>query len=198
MEGKDAIINKIMSDADSQAEEILAQAKAKAEAQVKKALDESEALQADAAKKAEDAGSELITRRLTVAGLDVKKQMLAVKKELIDASFAKAESVLAGLEDDDYLKLISAMLAKSASDGDTVTVSAKDKSRITVDFIKKQSKKLGISLTLGKEYGDFDGGIILTGGGVDKNLTLEVELKLLYDEIQADVAAILFKETENA
>lgn len=198
MEGKDAIINKIMSDADSQAEEILAQAKAKAEAQVKKALDESEALQADAAKKAEDAGSELITRRLTVAGLDVKKQMLAVKKELIDASFAKAESVLAGLEDDDYLKLISAMLAKSASDGDTVTVSANDKSRITADFIKKQSKKLGISLTLGKEYGDFDGGIILTGGGVDKNLTLEVELKLLYDEIQADVAAILFKETENA
>ena len=198
MEGKDTIINKIMSDADSQAEEILAQAKAKAEAQVKKALDESEALQADAAKKAEDAGSELITRRLTVAGLDVKKQMLAVKKELIDASFAKAESVLAGLEDDDYLKLISAMLAKSASDGDTVTVSAKDKSRITADFIKKQSKKLGISLTLGKEYGDFDGGIILTGGGVDKNLTLEVELKLLYDEIQAYVAAILFKETENA
>lgn len=198
MEGKDAIINKIMSDADSQAEEILAQAKAKAEAQVKKALDESEALQADAAKKAEDAGSELITRRLTVAGLDVKKQMLAVKKELIDASFAKAESVLAGLEDDDYLKLISAMLAKSASDGDTVIVSANDKSRITADFIKKQSKKLGISLTLGKEYGDFDGGIILTGGGVDKNLTLEVELKLLYDEIQADVAAILFKETENA
>lgn len=198
MEGKDTIINKIMSDADSQAEEILAQAKAKAEAQVKKALDESEALQADAAKKAEDAGSELITRRLTVAGLDVKKQMLAVKKELIDASFAKAESVLAGLEDDDYLKLISAMLAKSASDGDTVTVSANDKSRITADFIKKQSKKLGISLTLGKEYGDFDGGIILTGGGVDKNLTLEVELKLLYDEIQADVAAILFKETENA
>lgn len=198
MEGKDTIINKIMSDADSQAEEILAQAKAKAEAQVKKALDESEALQADAAKKAEDAGSELITCRLTVAGLDVKKQMLAVKKELIDASFAKAESVLAGLEDDDYLKLISAMLAKSASDGDTVTVSAKDKSRITADFIKKQSKKLGISLTLGKEYGDFDGGIILTGGGVDKNLTLEVELKLLYDEIQADVAAILFKETENA
>lgn len=198
MEGKDTIINKIMSDADSQAEEILAQAKAKAEAQVKKALDESEALQADAAKKAEDAGSELITRRLTVAGLDVKKQMLAVKKELIDASFAKAESVLAGLEDDDYLKLISAMLAKSASDGDTVTVSAKDKSRITADFIKKQSKKLGISLTLGKKYGDFDGGIILTGGGIDKNLTLEVELKLLYDEIQADVAAILFKETENA
>ena len=40
----------------------------------------------------------------------------------------------------------------------------------------------------------FSGGVILSGGGVDKNLTLEVEVGLLREETESEIATLLFKE----
>ena len=49
----------------------------------------------------------------------------------------------------------------------------------------------GITLTLAKISGDFDG-MILSGNGVDKNLTFEVEIALLRDELETQIAKEIF------
>ena len=64
---------------------------------------------------------------------------------------------------------------------------------LTKAFFVSYSKKRGINLSLSKDLGDFKGGVVLSGGGVDKNLTLEVEIKLLREQTESEIAGLLFK-----
>ncbi len=49
-----------------------------------------------------------------------------------------------------------------------------------------------ISLTLSDKLGDFDGGVILSENGVDKNFTFEIEVALLKEQTEANVAKEIF------
>ena len=54
------------------------------------------------------------------------------------------------------------------------------------------AKKKGINLTLSDKFGDFDGGLILSENGVDKNFTFEVEVALLKEQTEAKTAKEIF------
>lgn len=194
MEGKDAIIQKIIGDAKAQADAVIADAKAYADKLIAQADGEAKKRVTEAEKLAEKSGVEYVGRRITVAELDLKKAKLNAKMQLLDKVFDGAADALAQLKPEDYKSLIRGMLDAAAADGDIVTVSKKDEKVLTSAFFADYSKKKGIKLTLSREYGSFEGGIILTGKGVDKNLTLEVELKLLRNETETEIAALLFKE----
>lgn len=194
MEGKDAIIQKIIGDANAQASTIIADAKAYAEKIIADAENVSKARVTETENQAEKNGVEYVGRRVTVAGLDLKKEKLNAKMRLLDEVFDTAADNLTKLKPDDYKKLITGMLDSAAEDGDQATVSENDKKVLTKEFFDNYAKSKKIKLTLSPEYGSFKGGLILTGNGVDKNLTLEVELKLLREQTEAEVAALLFKE----
>ncbi len=194
MEGKDAIIQKIIGDANAQAQMMISDANAYAEKIIAEAENNAKERIAELEKQAEKAGVEYVGRRITVAGLDLKKARLNAKMQLLDEVYDKAADELASLKPDDYKRLITGMLEAAAEDGDTVTVCKNDEKVLTSDFFADFAKKKGIKLTLSKTFGDFKGGVILSGGGVDKNLTLEVELKLLREQTEAEIATILFKE----
>ena len=57
---------------------------------------------------------------------------------------------------------------------------------------EKFAKEKGISLTLADKLGDFDGGIVLSENGVDKNFTFDVEVALLKEQTEANVAKEIF------
>lgn len=57
--------------------------------------------------------------------------------------------------------------------------------------LKEMAGDKGITLTLAKISGDFDG-MILSGNGVDKNLTFEVEIALLREELETQIAKEIF------
>lgn len=194
MEGKDAIIQKIIGDANAQAQNMISDANSYAEKIIAEAEANAKLRVAEVEKQAEKAGVEYVGRRVTVAGLDLKKARLNAKMQLLDEVYDKAADELASLKPDEYKKLITGMLKVAAEDGDTVTVCKNDDKVLTQAFFDDFAKKKGIKLTLSKSFGDFKGGIILSGGGVDKNLTLEVELKLLREQTEAEIAAVLFKE----
>lgn len=192
MNGKDAIIEKILLDAQIAAKGTKSEAEERADDMFASTVDscKSYVYAEEAAREAQVA--DIKKRRQTVAELDVKKLHLAKKKEIIDSAFALAEQELLALDKKTYLAVITGML-KYAEDGDVVTVSARDKDVVTQAFLAAYCKKSGKKLTLSSEYGDFNGGIVLTGSGVDKNLSLAVELKLLKDELETEVAARIFK-----
>ena len=54
------------------------------------------------------------------------------------------------------------------------------------------AKKLGIKLTLAKEYGTFNGGVILAGKNSDKNLSFDMELMSIKEECETQIADMLF------
>ena len=193
MEGKAVLIEKILSDARQEADKIVAEANDYATATLDKARAQAKDKVSVAEKAAETAGVEYVGRRITVAGLDLKKAKLNAKIALLDDVYDKAADAVRNVPDKDYKNLIEGMLDSAAEDGDVVTISKNDAKVLTKAFFDSYSKKRGINLSLSKDLGDFKGGVVLSGGGVDKNLTLEVEIKLLREQTESEIAGLLFK-----
>ena len=142
-------------------------------------------------KRAATAAAETVARSRTVAELDAGKIMLGAKSSLIDEVFAAALKKAGELDAATCKKIVLGML-DFAKDGDEITVSAREKGIVTKKMVDDAAKAKGAKLTLDSEYGDFDGGVLLTGNGIDKNFTFEVEFALLRDATEAKIAKELF------
>ena len=193
MQGKEAIIEKIISDATVRGEAVIDDAKFKA-TEIENAAKAVCASMADNAEKERAAAvNDVLTRSKTVAELDAKKLLFDAKNQVVALTFETALNKVKSLPKEKYAKLVMGMLSM-AEDGDVVTISKREKDVLTEAVIKEFAAKKKIKLTLNKEFGDFDGGIILSGSGVDKNLTFETEFQLLKDELEETVAKKLFAE----
>lgn len=192
MDGQQKIIDKILSDAKHDAGEMLSEALKKAEALVAAKQSEADAEYDLSVEEARKAGEEVVRRRLTVADLEVKKLLLSAKKQAVDEAFEESLKKLLALPKEEYTALVGSMIASAADDGDVVVISENDKNVLTKAVFDKISAKIGKKLTLSDTFGNFRGGVMLLGKGVDKNLTFESELALLRDEVEPEVAKIMF------
>lgn len=192
MDGQQKIIDKILSDATHDAGEMLSEALKKAEALVAAKQAEADAEYDLSVEEARKAGEEVVRRRLTVADLEVKKLLLSAKKQAVDEAFEESLKKLLALPKEEYTALVESMIASAADDGDVVVISENDKNVLTKAVFDKISAKIGKKLTLSDTFGNFKGGVMLLGKGVDKNLTFESELALLRDEVEPEVAKIMF------
>lgn len=192
MDGQQKIIDKILSDAKHDAGEMLSEALKKAEALVAAKQAEADAEYDLSVEEARKAGEEVVRRRLTVADLEVKKLLLSAKKQAVDEAFGESLKKLLALPKEEYTALVGSMIASAADDGDVVVISENDKNVLTKAVFDKISAKIGKKLTLSDTFGNFEGGVMLLGKGVDKNLTFESELALLRDEVEPEVAKIMF------
>lgn len=192
MDGQQKIIDKILSDAKHDAGEMLSEALKKAEALVAAKQSEADAEYDLSVEEARKAGEEVVRRRLTVADLEVKKFLLSAKKQAVDEAFEESLKKLLALPKEEYTALVGSMIASAADDGDVVVISENDKNVLTKAVFDKISAKIGKKLTLSDTFGNFKGGVMLLGKGVDKNLTFESELALLRDEVEPEVAKIMF------
>ena len=191
MSGKDAIIEKIKSDAreiavstseeaSRRGMEIIRQAQENAKLYHEKHMEESAAER-----------DEILQRKTTVANLEVKKMLLAAKQELLSESFSAAATLIRS--DARYPDMLLGMLSK-ASDGDAVTFAEADKDLVTKEWFENAVQKIGKKITMNTAFGSFLGGIVLSSGGSDKNLTLEVELAGVRDGYEPEIATMLFGE----
>ena len=193
MQGKEAIIEKIISDATVRGEAVIDDAKFKANEIENAAKAACTSMANNAGKERAAAVNDVLTRSKTVAELDAKKLLFDAKNQVVALTFETALNKVKNLPKEKYAKLVMGMLSM-AEDGDVVTISKREKDVLTEAVIKEFAAKKKIKLTLNKEFGDFDGGIILSGSGVDKNLTFETEFQLLKDELEETVAKKLFAE----
>jgi len=190
MSGKEAIIERILSDAQTHAEEIISDATARADS-IRTQAKEAAALKYDKAKlKSVADAAETMRRRMSVAGLDAKKSKLHAKQKLIETAFENAGNAVVKMDDKAYGEMISKLITRYASDGESVIICKNDAKRITQSFLNKFDKNLKLS----NKFGDFDGGIILAKGEYEKNLTLDVLLDESRERVENKVASVLFKE----
>ncbi len=189
----EAIISKIMEDAHKIVNSTLEEGNKKASEIIALANNDASIYLQDNMKASVIERQEILKRRISVANLEVKKLMLSAKKEVLDTAFDMAKKTILALPKEEYKVIIAGML-KSASDKDVVYVSERDSSIITANFITTQGKALGIKLKRAKEFADIEGGIILSDGAMDKNLSIEVELASLREELESQIAKDLFGE----
>ncbi len=188
---KEAIIDKILSDARIKADAIIGEANEKADSIIAQAAEVCKAYIYNSKSETDAKALDIETRSKTVAELDAKKLQLAAKTQIINMVFDRALDKLRNLDTERYRALVFAML-ENAVDGDTVVISQREKDIVTKDALNEFAKQRGIKLKLADEFGNFDGGIVIKSRGVDKNFTFEVEIQLLKEELETQVAKEMF------
>ena len=188
---KEAIVEKIISDAHLKADSIVAEANAKADEIISAAAEECKEYMYSFKSKTDKMIFDVDARTKTVAELDARKLTLAAKTKVLDVVYERTLENLRNLDKEAYSALVFGML-ENAKDGDVVTISKREKDIVTKESLAEFAKKKGIKLTLAEQFGDFDGGIVLGGNGVDKNFTFEVEVALLKEQTEAKTAKEIF------
>lgn len=188
---KEAIIDKILSDANLKGDAIIGEANEKADEIISLAAKQCKDYLYKSKTEIDRLTLEIDERSRSVAELDARKLLLAAKTQVLDSVYAKTLEKLRNLDKEQYSALIFAML-ENAKDGDVVTVSEREKDIVTQESLADFAKKKGISLTLADKFGDFDGGVVISENGVDNNFTLEVEVALLREQTETKIAKEIF------
>ncbi len=189
---------------------IIEEARQKADATIKQAEKEAgeimEAAKAKAAQKREEIlgkarveAENAEKRVLALAELELRKQSLKVKQDLVEETFKRALRKLAAMPAEHYAGVLADMIYNAVQDGtEEVVFSASDRARLNLDSVLDSvNKKLAQSgktanIRLSPESGNFSGGFILKRGDVELNNTFEVLLKMNREELEQDVLKILF------
>lgn len=152
----------------------------------------------DAAKKAEDAGAKAAAQRLErlegAAKMDAKKLILSAKQDCLDEAFAKAHKALLALPEEKYVDLLARMAVKASSTGrEEILLNSRDQKKVGDEVVKKANAlKKGAELTLSKDTRDMEGGLTLRDGNVEVNCSFETQLRILREDMAAELAGILF------
>ena len=177
---KEAIIDKILSDANLKGDAIIGEANEKANEIISLAANQCKDYLYKSKTEIDRLTLEIDERSRSVAELDARKLLLAAKAQVLDSVYAKTLEKLRNLDKEQYSALIFSML-ENAKDGDVVTVSEREKDIVTKESLADFAKKKGISLTLADKFGDFDGGVIIS-----------VEVALLREQTETKIAKEIF------
>ena len=198
-EGADRIVQRVLDDAQARAESINAEASEKAEAVISEAKDRAERRKEHILEQSRKTAAEQKGRIIGMAQMDARKDLLTAKQEMIGEAFQKALDELIGLDDETYLSVIHDLILETAETGtETVIFNSRDQEKITDHFWKEINKSLADSgkkgeLELSRETRIIKGGFILHSGGVEINCSFETLLEIKRDELEYEVAELLFK-----
>ncbi|MDD3926025.1 MAG: V-type ATP synthase subunit E [bacterium] len=189
----EAIEERIIADARSEAERITREAQARAADIASHAADNGQRITTEMQAKAENDAGERRRRALGMADLEARKDLLREKRRLLDGVFETAVQRLTDLPADDYFALISAMIAGGAPAGDKeLVLSEADAVRLPAGFMEIINRKLaeaGIAgeVRLSSEHRSMRGGFILKCGGVELNGTFERLITGMRSELEPGV-----------
>ena len=170
---------KITAEAEKQAAEITAAAKAVAETDAEK-------IKADAEKKAEL----IINSGKSSAGLLKRDKALNCRRGLIEKALAAVADAVNAYGDKDYFDFLLTLIKKERLNGKgEVYLSVKDKARDTAAF---KSELSALNLTLNDTFADINGGFILKYGDIQINGELSALIHEKRDVLTDELNKALF------
>ncbi len=200
MKGIEGIKERILSNAHEDAERLLEQAKQAAEAAVEKIDEQTK----QSIKKLEQEGVQKIVQRgerlRSVAQLEGRKELLRAKQDMIECAFERAVEHMKAMPDAQYKETLSAMLLEAVSTGDEeVVFSSEDPHAPGADIIESVNSELlaqgrKAQLHMATKQNGFTCGFILKSGGHEINNSIEAIFRVAREDIEPEVADILFKE----
>jgi V/A-type H+-transporting ATPase subunit E len=192
------INEKIISDAQIQADKIITQAEDKAKEIIKKGKEEADNIKNIILGKNNQEASLKKSKILTEANLEARKTILSEKQKIVEGAFNKALESILKLDDKDYHNFIKKLILDNIEKGDeTIFIASSDKNKISKDFIEDINKKLEAKdkkgeLKLSTSYLPIKGGVIIGSGKVRKNISLEFLLKKIREELEIQISKDLF------
>lgn len=190
MDGKEAILKRILTDGENKAKAIVIEAQTIAEKQKSEAENWASNYLDVQTKLAKDEAEELIRRRLTVADLDVRKEILKAKQEVISRVLDKVYNDLCSLGKAEYLDLIENLIEKFADSDDIVMLS--NDGIINEEDVKSLKVFIAKNLSVCEKIGEFKGGVRLNGKVSDKDLTFKAVINEKKEKFVSQIAEDLF------
>jgi len=186
------IKKKIESDANNEAQALLAKANSQAEAIADEAAEVAASIEKELQERLKKDGPEIFRRREVVARLDVKKIALGAKQQLIDQTFQLALDGLVGMEKKKYLAFCGKLLEKASKAGDGTVLVGRDEKHLDSSWLDAFNQKNSTHLILEEERLSIRGGFVLRRGQVDVNCSFEMLVRSLREELEKDVVTRLF------
>ena len=194
MNGIEKITARIETDTKAEVEAILREAEEKA-ASVRAGYQAKAEAEAKAAAEAgKEAAKRQAERLESAAQMEAKQQQLAAKQACLDEAFARAKRKILSLPDGEYAELLAKMAVRASKSGkEEILLNAKDCRRVGEQVVSKanEMRKNG-KMKLSGETREMEGGLILRDGSVEVNWTFETELRVLRENMAAEIAKILF------
>lgn len=192
------ILVRIRDQAQAQAARVIAEAEENAEKRLQAAREE-----ADAA----------VARILDRTALDAQKAMnvaegraqtryrqmvLQEKQKLVSQVFDDALKELSGMPVDDYRNLLREAILGVASGSEELILGSDDCNRIGQEFLDSLNRELkgrgkAGEVTLSYAREPFGGGFVLQKEGIATNVTFPAILRKVFDDLEIEVARILFE-----
>jgi len=190
------ITEKIKNDAQQEADEFIAEAKAQADLVTQKASKERDAIKADLDHRFGIERPEIFHRSEIVADLDVKKMMLKAKRDLISDVYAQALSKMKNMDREQYLGFCEDLLNSSVSTKEEKIEVSADEKFIDKAWLDSYNAKHSSKLTLSDKKPDISGGFILANGKTSINCSWDMLLQVAQEKQEAGVVERLFPQTK--
>lgn len=200
--GVQRITERIVADARRRADEIVAQADARSkELAGESSAREAERAEADRARgraQAEQEAAQLVIS----ARLRARDMILHTKQETIDRVFALALEHLDSLDEKTALKVLAQMVRERVVGGEEVVLSARDHQRAGKQLVEAVNRELAAKkrprVKLSPEPGSINSGFILRSGRVEENHSFAGSIAALREDMESDIAKMLWGDSGTA
>lgn len=195
MSNIESLTSKILEDSEIKAKALIEEAKQEEKNILDKKKREAEIESKTIIDKADVEAKIRAERVISNAEIQVRNMKLEAKQIVLDRVFTEALERLSVISKDDTLEFIKKSLLSSDIQGNEELILGENVA--SDDFVAKINaylKELGKKgeLKLSAEKRDIKGGYILAKNGIEINYTFEALVKLMRDELEAEVAGILF------
>lgn len=196
------ILEKIQQDAAAEAAVIIDEAKKKAQANADKIISAAKVKVEEIRAQAKADAEEAARRQVLIAELLSRKNSLNSQRAVIEDAFKQAADELNNLPEAKWEALITDIVMRAAESGsEELVVPEADAKKYTNGFLDKLNKALkgagkAGNLTLAKETGAFDGGLLLKGKNSDYDGSFPTLLGQVRTGVEKEVAAMLFTEVK--
>lgn len=194
--GADALIGRILADAQAEADAALADADKEAERIALIAKDERFRIENETVQKTKRLNDAAQEKSRTNAALDSRKYALKVKRALIDEAFALAAERMEQKSDAERSALIKALLIREAEGGEMIIPAARDEANakgVLAEANAALAQSNRAPLTIAPADADITGGFILKAAGYEKNCSFAAVLREVRAAEESAVAGILFE-----
>ena len=198
MNGIERMTGRIAGDARTEAEAILAAARARADGVRANYADEARRLREEMLARGGRAAAPRRRRLTGAAERESRRAQLACRQALLDEAFARALEALCALPERDYVNLLAELAGRAAGSGrEEIILCPADRLRCgdrvaaRANELRRHAGQRG-ALTLSQETRDFHGGLILTDGSVEVNCTFASLLRRVRGRLSGQAAHVLF------
>ncbi len=187
--GKQDIIERILSDAQAEADEIIEAAKAKAMRILADADAYAKKETAEAEQECQAFAKDVMEKKSAAARLECAKIALAEKRKVLDYIYAVALARLKARAKEEGAAFYASLLERYADNGDVVYFAEDFDIADSVALLPVFQKK---NLQVAKERAKIDGGMLLVGEKADKDVSFAMLIQRDKEAHLAEIAAEIF------